>query len=63
MIDLLADLVRSPTTLGNEEPGQQVIEGAIRELGLIPFDVTMDPEQLRVVLDGLNRRSDPHDRT
>jgi acetylornithine deacetylase len=47
MCDLLARLVEAPTTLGNEEPGQQVIEGAIRELGLIPVDVAMDPEQLR----------------
>jgi acetylornithine deacetylase len=47
MTDLLADLVKAPTTLGNEEPGQRVIEAAIRELELQPVDVPMDAERLR----------------
>lgn len=47
MADLLADLVEAPTTLGNEEAGQRVIEAAMRELDLQPVDVVMDAERLR----------------
>ena len=44
---LLADLVRAPTTLGNEEPGQVIVEAALREIGLDPVDVPMDADRLR----------------
>jgi len=44
---LLADLVRAPTTLGDEESGQARVEEAIRELGLDPVDVPMDADRLR----------------
>jgi acetylornithine deacetylase len=44
---LLADLVRAPTTLGSEEPGQAIVEAAMREIGLDPVDVPMDAERLR----------------
>jgi acetylornithine deacetylase len=44
---LLANLVRAPTTLGNEEPGQEIVEAALREIGLDPVDVPMDAERLR----------------
>ena len=47
IVETLADLVRSPTTLGNEEAGQRVIEGALGDIGLEPVDVLMDAEQLR----------------
>lgn len=47
MADLLAELVRAPTTLGNEEPGQVVVEAALAEIGLEPVDVPMDGERLR----------------
>ena len=45
--DLLADLVRAPTTLGNEEAGQLVVEDALRSMGLEPVDVAMDADRLR----------------
>jgi len=47
MIDLLERLVAAPTVLGNEEPGQVVMEATFRELGLEPFDVVLDAEALR----------------
>ena len=47
MVDLLARLVAAPTTLGNEEPGQAVIESALTEIGLAPVDVALDAEALR----------------
>ncbi|HET9311139.1 MAG TPA: ArgE/DapE family deacylase [Actinomycetota bacterium] len=47
MAELLGQLVRAPTTLGNEEPGQVVVEGALREMGLEPVDVPMDAGRLR----------------
>jgi acetylornithine deacetylase len=47
MTDLLVGLVRQPTTLGNEEPGQRVVEDALREMGLVPVDVPMDAGRLR----------------
>ncbi len=47
MTDLLARLVRAPTTLGNEEPGQVIVAEVLREVGLDPVDVPMDAEALR----------------
>ena len=48
MLELLRRLVEAPTTLGNEEPGQAVMEEAFRDLlGLEPFDVPLDAELLR----------------
>lgn len=48
MLELLARLVEVPTTLGDEEPGQVVVEEALRELaGLEPYDVPMDEAALR----------------
>jgi len=47
MEDVLAHLVEAPTTLGNEEPGQDVMRGAFRELGLEPVDMALDEEMLR----------------
>jgi acetylornithine deacetylase len=48
MLDVLARLVEAPTTLGNEEPGQVVVEEAFRDLlGLEPCDIGMDAEILR----------------
>jgi acetylornithine deacetylase len=42
MTDLLADLVAAPTVLGDEAPGQAVMRRAFADLGLEPFDVSMD---------------------
>jgi acetylornithine deacetylase len=48
MLDLLSRLVEAPTTLGNEEPGQVVMEEAFGELlGLEPYDIPLDAELLR----------------
>ena len=47
MEDLLCRLVETPTTLGNEEPGQQIMEEAFAGLGLEPVDVMMDADILR----------------
>ena len=47
MTDVLSELVRAPTTLGNEEPGQVVVEGALAEIGLEPVDVPMDGARIR----------------
>lgn len=47
MIELLCRLVEAPTTLGNEEPGQVIMEQAYRDLGLEPLDVPMDAGALR----------------
>ena len=47
MTDVLTNLVRTPTTLGNEEAGQQIVREILRELGLDPVDVPMDAEALR----------------
>ena len=44
---LLTDLVRAPTTRGNEAPGQEVMRDAFGELGLHQVDVPMDPDLLR----------------
>ncbi len=46
MEDLLLALVDTPTVLGNEEPGQQVMAQAFAELGLQPLDVPMDAAAL-----------------
>src|SRR3954454_22868213 len=42
MTDLLADLVRAPTLLGAEAPGQAVMRRAFADLGLDPFEVPLD---------------------
>ncbi len=47
MEELLVRLVEAPTVLGNEEPGQKVMEDAFRGLGLEPVDVPMDADVLR----------------
>lgn len=48
MLELLARLVEVPTTLGNEEPGQEPIELAYRDLlDLEPIDIAIDAEALR----------------
>jgi acetylornithine deacetylase len=47
MEELLVRLVEAPTTLGNEEPGQEVMRDALRELGLDPVDMPLDEEMLR----------------
>jgi acetylornithine deacetylase len=47
MEELLARLVETPTVLGNEEPGQEIVREAFRELGLEPFDVPLDAAALR----------------
>jgi acetylornithine deacetylase len=44
---LLVRLVEAPTLLGAEEPGQQIMREAFRELGLAPVDVPIDREALR----------------
>jgi acetylornithine deacetylase len=45
--DLLVRLVGVPTTVGNEEVGQQEVEASLREVGLEPVDVPMDAAALR----------------
>jgi acetylornithine deacetylase len=48
LLELLARLVEAPTMLGNEEPGQEIIELAYRDLlGLEPIDIAMDADALR----------------
>ena len=47
MEEVLVRLVEAPTTLGNEEPGQDVMRDAFRALGLDPVDVPLDAEMLR----------------
>jgi len=51
MVDLLERLVAAPTVLGNEEPGQAVMESAFRDLGLEPVDIPLDAQTIR---------ADPH---
>jgi acetylornithine deacetylase len=51
MLDVLERLVSAPTVLGNEEPGQVVMEAAFRDVGL-------DPTELRLDADAI--RADPH---
>ena len=45
--ELLGRLVAAPTTMGNEEAGQLIVEATLREIGLEPVDVPMDAEALR----------------
>ena len=47
MEDLLIRLVEVPTTLGNEEPGQEIMEEAFSDCGLEPRSVRLDAEALR----------------
>jgi acetylornithine deacetylase len=47
MEDVLVRLVETPTTLGNEEPGQQVMRAAFREIGFEPVDMALDAALLR----------------
>lgn len=47
MVDVLERLVAAPTLLGNEEPGQVVMEAAFRELGLDANDVPLDAQAIR----------------
>ncbi len=47
MEEMLGRLIEVPTTLGNEEPGQDVMRAAFRELGLEPVDLPLDEEMLR----------------
>jgi len=47
MEDLLVRLVEAPTTLGNEEPGQEIMENAFRDCGLEPRSVYLDAGELR----------------
>ncbi len=48
MLDLLVRLVEAPTTLGNEESGQEIVELAYRDLlGLEPMDIALDADALR----------------
>jgi acetylornithine deacetylase len=47
MEDLLVRLVEAPTTLGNEEPGQEIMEDAFGDCGLEPRSVYLDAEMLR----------------
>ncbi len=45
--DLLGSLVSVDTTLGREEPGQEIVRDALRDLGLEPVDIGMDADALR----------------
>ena len=47
MANLLADLVRAPSVLDDEEVGQEVVRRTVREIGLEPVDVPMDPDAIR----------------
>src|SRR5215218_9591744 len=47
MEDLLVRLVETPTTLGNEEPGQEIMDNAFRDCGLEPRSVYLDAGRLR----------------
>ena len=47
MEDVLARLIEAPTTLGNEEQGQEVMRSAFRELGFEPVDMPLDVALLR----------------
>ncbi len=47
MEDLLVRLVETPTTLGNEEAGQAIVEEAFRDAGLEPRRIPMDADVLR----------------
>jgi acetylornithine deacetylase len=45
-VGFLADLVRVPSLLGEEEPAQQLVEARMRELGFAVDSVVPDPERL-----------------
>lgn len=47
MEDLLVALVQAPTVLGDEEPGQALMERAMADCGLEPESVWMDAEAIR----------------
>ncbi|ABG04002.1 acetylornithine deacetylase or succinyl-diaminopimelate desuccinylase [Rubrobacter xylanophilus DSM 9941] len=47
MEELLVSLVEAPTTLGNEEPGQRVMEEALADCGLKVRSVPLDADALR----------------
>jgi acetylornithine deacetylase len=47
MEDLLVRLVEAPTVLGDEEPGQQIMEQAFADCGLAPRSVPLDADGLR----------------
>ena len=47
MEELLRRLVAAPTTLGNEEPGQDVMRDAFRDAGLESRDIPLDAKALR----------------
>lgn len=47
MEDLLVRLVRAPTTLGHEEPGQAIMAAAFADAGLAVRDVPLDAQALR----------------
>ena len=47
MEDVLSRLIEAPTVLGNEEPGQEVMRAALREIGLEPVDMPLDEAMLR----------------
>ena len=45
-VRFLADLVRVPSLLGEEEPAQQRVEERLRDLGFAVESVVPDPERL-----------------
>jgi acetylornithine deacetylase len=45
-VAFLADLVRVPSLLGEEEPAQQLVEARLRDLGLDVRSIRPDPERL-----------------
>ncbi len=47
MATVLSDLVRAPTILGGEKPGQALVEETFRSIGLEPVGVPMDADALR----------------
>src|SRR5688572_4977744 len=47
MEDLLVRIVEAPTTLGDEEAGQRIMEQAFADCGLEPRSVPLDAEALR----------------
>jgi acetylornithine deacetylase len=51
MEELLANLVRAPTTLGHEEAGQALMAAAFDDCGLQPADVPLEASALRAASD------------
>src|SRR5918998_6755206 len=47
MEDLIVRLLEAPTTLGDEEAGQRIMEQAFADCGLEPRSVYLDAEALR----------------